>query len=432
MIPKELSIVGELLLDPKNPRHPEITSQAELVQHFSRDNRTYTLAKDILENGLSPIESLMVFQDGDDYIVLEGNRRTAAVKLLNNPDLAATASRANKFKELMKGNTFKIPKRAACIVAPDRSSASLWLTRRHGGRLAGIGTVPWGAIQRERFDVALGNPGQYPLAMAVLDGLALTISDDFPISIFSRLIKNPKVRKKLGISLKDEELVIKSNKSKIKKILKSIVSDIDAGEIGTARIETSELQIKILNDTITGLGIDLGDEGSDQEADDDGTGVGKDEKSGKKTSEKSPKPRSTVAPKNFKPVPVHAKTLKILNELKAVNVNRHPISSAGAFRAFIEIAGLGYRQKKTGKKHDKKTKLDAVLGDINKYMMANSILGASDLKRLNQFKSSLDNPTSKDALNATLHNPQYTVDPESLRTAWDDMTPFISKLLDEI
>ena len=197
--------------------------------------------------------------------------------------------------------------------------------------------------------------------MAVLDGLALTISDDFPISIFSRLIKNPKVRKKLRISLKDEELVIKSKKSKIKKILKPIVSDIDAGEIGTAKIETSALQIKILNDTIAELGIDLDDEGSEEKAEGDGTGGEKNKKSGKKSSEKPAKPRSTIAPRNFKPVPVHAKTLKILNELKAVNVNRHPISSAGSFRAFIEIAGLVYRQKKIGKNYDKKTKLDTVL-----------------------------------------------------------------------
>ncbi len=440
MDPKDLSIVGELLLDPKNPRHPEISSQIELIRYFSRDTKILALAKDILENGLSPIERLLVFKDGDDFIVLEGNRRTAAVKLLTNPDLAATPSMIKRYKDLVKGKGHRIPQKAACAVSPDRPSANLWLARKHGGLLSGIGTVPWGAIQRERFDVGTGEAGQYPLAMAILDWLVLPISDDFPISTLSRLVKNPAVRKRLGYSLKDGELKISGNKPKLKKILKRISSEINSGDISTATIESAQDQIDIVNRVIIDLGADPNPGGDEKENGKNkegssayhGKGENYEEEKSDKKSDKPQRSRTTVAPKNFKPLPVHPKSLRILNELKKINVNKFPIASAGAFRAFIEVAGLVYRQKAIGKKPDKNTNLEKVLEDINKHMATNSIMSGSELKKMNQFKSSIDSPISKDALNATLHNPQYTVDPESLRLAWDDMTPFISQLLEEI
>tara|TARA_R110000787_G_scaffold153979_1_gene267849 strand:- start:1538 stop:2842 length:1305 start_codon:yes stop_codon:yes gene_type:complete len=434
MTPETLSFLGDLLLDPKNPRHPEISSQPDLIKHFSRDDRTYALAGDILANGLNPLERLMVYKDGKDYYVLEGNRRTAAVKLLHNPNLAASNALITKFKNLKKHSKAKVPKDVECIVSPDRLSANLWLSRKHSGTLGGIGVVPWGALQRERFDVANGKTGQYPFAMAVLDWLKVTLSDDFPISVLSRFVQNPKIRSGLGISIKDGDFVIEKEEKEVRRVLDVIVKQIDDKKIGTATIETSDDQIKILQSTIEELGAKIsGIDDVKLDLDQNKGGQKKGEKNssgGSKTKYK--KPRTTIAPRNFKPVPTHAKTLRVLNELKSVNVNNYPIAAAGAFRTFIEISGIVYRQKKIGKKADKNTKLDAILGDINKYMNDNSLLSAGELKRLNQFKSSINNPMSKDALNASLHNPSYSVDAESLRVAWDDMTPFISKILEDI
>ncbi|HHJ1694425.1 TPA: hypothetical protein ACQGUE_006064, partial [Pseudomonas aeruginosa] len=46
------------------------------------------LAEHIAENGLDPTELQLVTPDGDgNYIVLEGNRRLTALKLLQKPDL---------------------------------------------------------------------------------------------------------------------------------------------------------------------------------------------------------------------------------------------------------------------------------------------------------------------------------------------------------
>ena len=84
-------LVTSLLLDPQNPRIPELASEptqrvivAELVTHDS----VYELAKDIADLGFFPNELLVGIQSDGKDTILEGNRRLAALKLLISPELA--------------------------------------------------------------------------------------------------------------------------------------------------------------------------------------------------------------------------------------------------------------------------------------------------------------------------------------------------------
>jgi hypothetical protein len=80
-----------LLLDTLNPRHDPVEGQpqaiAALLDHKGAP-QTLRLAEDIAEHGPSPIELALVVPEGNLFIVLEGNRRVAAMKLLKNPALA--------------------------------------------------------------------------------------------------------------------------------------------------------------------------------------------------------------------------------------------------------------------------------------------------------------------------------------------------------
>lgn len=90
--------VTRLNLDTKNPRHPEQDSQREILQWMTQGTgrigeKLLILAADIAANGLNPAERVMVSIDktkSDEYIVIEGNRRVAAIKLINNPDLVSS------------------------------------------------------------------------------------------------------------------------------------------------------------------------------------------------------------------------------------------------------------------------------------------------------------------------------------------------------
>jgi len=79
------------LLDPDNPRLPDGTSNDReainrlLVEGYSQ---MLALARDLAERGEgNPTELPILVKDGSKYVVLEGNRRFATLKLLADPKL---------------------------------------------------------------------------------------------------------------------------------------------------------------------------------------------------------------------------------------------------------------------------------------------------------------------------------------------------------
>ena len=66
--------IGQLMLDTKNPRHGELDSQRAAIESLiaSQRQKLVVLANDILKNGLSPIERLMVLKKNKNgYTVVE-------------------------------------------------------------------------------------------------------------------------------------------------------------------------------------------------------------------------------------------------------------------------------------------------------------------------------------------------------------------------
>lgn len=93
----------DVLFDPKNPRlgGSSITDQPKLQAilmgepHFAN-----LLIESFLENGFIEYEPLVVRQSGDKYVVIEGNRRLAAVKhILSHADQYPKAT-VNELKEV--------------------------------------------------------------------------------------------------------------------------------------------------------------------------------------------------------------------------------------------------------------------------------------------------------------------------------------------
>ena len=95
--------VGSLLLDSKNARIPagrRSDDERALVHELVEREDVRGLGASIAKLGLFPNERLVVMPQGRRYVVLEGNRRVAAVKLLINPELAATDAEVKYFRGL--------------------------------------------------------------------------------------------------------------------------------------------------------------------------------------------------------------------------------------------------------------------------------------------------------------------------------------------
>ena len=94
----------------ENYRFEPLSSQKEATDKMVEDqgDKLYSLVDDIVTNGLSPVDLIIVTpnEDNSKYIVLEGNRRITSLKLLNNPTLVDDkyVSLRKKFQKLQKEN----------------------------------------------------------------------------------------------------------------------------------------------------------------------------------------------------------------------------------------------------------------------------------------------------------------------------------------
>ena len=101
MAPKNLKI-DQLKLDLLNPRIRNAANQHEAMQQIidEQDHKLANLAEHIVDNNsLNPMDRLLVLKDPDGkYVVLEGNRRALALKLLSNPAASAAFRYVRRFK----------------------------------------------------------------------------------------------------------------------------------------------------------------------------------------------------------------------------------------------------------------------------------------------------------------------------------------------
>jgi hypothetical protein len=149
--------IDELNLDLGNPRNNRSRSHREALQQILDDQRgkLVTLAKSIVSEGMSPIDRMLVVREDGELVVLEGNRRLAALKLLSNPrqmdglNVPAAISRAiTKLAETFDPSSVEP---LDCFEVEDRASASSWIHLRHTGQNGGKGVVDWSGLQASRF-----------------------------------------------------------------------------------------------------------------------------------------------------------------------------------------------------------------------------------------------------------------------------------------
>ncbi len=139
-----------LHLDPKNPRlGREHTSRAprEILQYLFDHDKVIEVAESIATRGFFANEPLLAVKENGRFVVLEGNRRLAALKVLREPALID-----GKFRRQIERLTRRIldPSLIATVpvtIAPDRKSTD----RQIAGRHVGTPVLAWRAENRASF-----------------------------------------------------------------------------------------------------------------------------------------------------------------------------------------------------------------------------------------------------------------------------------------
>lgn len=147
--------ISNLKLDLYNPRLPKSKQgkdEKTVIEFMLLEAATLELMLAIAENGFFAGELLLVVKDETEngkYVVIEGNRRLTAVKLLHNPEL--TSVKKVTTKEIIDNAKFK-PTELPCLIFEDKNDILRYLGFRH---ITGIKS--WRLLEKARYLYDLRN-----------------------------------------------------------------------------------------------------------------------------------------------------------------------------------------------------------------------------------------------------------------------------------
>lgn len=250
--------IKNLSLWDENARFPDKyfnKTEKELVEYFlsKKDFKLAELAEEVVnEFDLPQLEKLVIYELNGKNIVLEGNRRLAVYKLLDNPELTDNAKLKNKLNGLKSRIKINDNFKLECLITKDKDQGLRYIDRKH---LRGNNEVSWGDNERAHHNARRGNASQKELLKVAI---TKRIKDlDFPeelkeqvlghgfVTTFWRLIEQNPAWSTFGFNLDDNgELQTKDKEFDEK--LKVIIFDVlQKGKFNNklfSRLNTKEIE----------------------------------------------------------------------------------------------------------------------------------------------------------------------------------------------
>ena len=448
----ELSI-DELLLDQDNPRLGSVNSQSEALEAIVHLNEAHfrNLMLSIKNNGLDPGDSLYVIEadGGDDFVVLEGNRRLSALLVLSNQNVLDGTEVPDTIKKSLGraaagfDRTNVEPLR--CVQFQHRQDANEWIYRRHTGTADGEGRIQWGPLEVQRFsgdrsvlDVIdfVGRNADYSN-----EEWASTkeVIESRKSSNLARLLESGYGRKHIGITVSkagDEKTPqLKSDPNWALKVLRRIIEDVRDGIVDSRDLNKSS----DIEAYFKGLPNDLQPQTTKQSKarafkDIDlkpraqhGTTDSKE----KAKSKRTPGPRKTLAPKRHPfNIPNSTKGETLLREAGNIDADKFTLSAAFILRAFVELSINDYmaanklpKGKKNKSGNTVSLDLSAKAVNVVDHIVSKGAFTRNDLRAFEKRLLTRTSVTSIQSLNGFVHNKFEIPTADALRSGWDSSVP---------
>jgi hypothetical protein len=440
--------IDQLDLDLVNPRISKASSQHEAMQRIidDQDIKLANLAESIVDEGLNPMDRLLVIKSEENagkYTVLEGNRRTAVLKILKNPasvtGLEMRPALQKRFEKLAQSFDVKDIEPIACFEVATRAEGSTWIEQRHSGEDEGRGIVHWSGVASSRFrgrDPALQALDFVRQHAKLTDDQKKLLDGRFPITTLDRLLSTPGVRSKIGYDIKDGKLLTSLPPEEAIKPLVRIVLDLAEKRINVTKLKLKPQQVEY----VSGLGA----ADSPNLSKKTGTlrpveGISEHDFSrggqaqSKKARSSHPAPRVAVVPKACRLNINNAKIAEIYNELRSLRLDKYPHAIAVLLRVLLETSVDHYLTKATiplivaTGGGDKDKNLRKKVEETIENMIANGAAKkdfAGVLKGINDK----NHPLSVDLLHSYVHNRFFSPAERDLTAAWDNAQPLFERI----
>lgn len=420
-----------LHLDPQNPRHDAIADENEIIAHLYRQERVLGMAKNIAKLGaISPMERIGVIEMPDNpghFVVVEGNRRACALRLLHDPKKAPTPAARTAMQHLAEASS--IPGQVPVVVFKDRPTSKPWIGLRHNGEQAGAGVRKWNSTQKARHD-KVDNPNQ--LALAVLDraeaGAWVTPQERKQVGLttLTRYLKNKVIRAMLGLG-DARDLEYTHDPAQVDAALQRLVRDAlppanknQEPEVNS-RTNISDRLAYVRK--LQAAGVTPRTPLAEAVRPPPVARV----LPGKRRSARNPANRPRVVPSDFVVKNRDPALLRVLNELRVDTVD-HEFTVNFLLRAFIERVLVLYAKKHGF--HQPGLPDHMLVKKCTEHLEANGV-HENETKNMRTAASNKDVPFSLHTLGAAVHG-GHTPFPKTLNAVWENWAPALTLMLDRI
>lgn len=431
--------ISSLLVDTENYRFEPVQGQKEAIDVMVKDQKEklYALAVDILQKGLNPTDLPIVTPapgDPSKYVVLEGNRRLIALKILQTPDLIDDDKQKNlrkKFNDLHNEYKDNLPEHIESAVVKNREEAEPWIALKHMDT-KGEGTIKWTSQQKQRYLAKLkGTPAPSIQVLDILRNSPETPKElkerlgEVPRTNLDRLIADPKFRKTFGIDV--DKGVLRSNFAKKDVIggLIAVVQNLLDGDVTVKNIYKKEDRANYIKNLPEDSKPDL--KNTVERPWQYSVSASASTVATKK-KRVQPRLRRSMIPRDCEMDIDNPKINAMYHELQRLRTDEFTHVASVSLRVFVELSADCYieRNKLEGVHIDSSliSKILAVANDLEKRGLASKHV----CKGIRSAMSAEHNVLGTKTLNAYIHNPDFSATPTDLIVAWDNIQKFMEKL----
>lgn len=429
--------LDELQFDLNNPRFDRLNNEREALEKIvsSQGSKLVNLAEDIVNEGMSPAHRMLVMRSpgkGDTgHIVMDGNRRLAALKILTNPSALDGMNGVGdvtkqKLRKLAKEFDLSEVQPLDVFVCKDEAQARHWIEAIHTGENEGRGVVSWDGIATARYRGKNAS-------LKVLDFVKATgkLTEDeasqlerFPITTLDRLLGTPEIRERLGLALENGDLLSDLPQSELVRPLKKIVLDLAQKKITVSHLKKKDDRtsyVESLNKVLPDLSKRTG------------SAVPLDRISAHAQAASHHKPganaqaRSLLGRKALIPPQsqchlniTNEKLQQICKELRKLPLETYPITIAAVFRVFLELSLDHYGTEKRVAGYSTDGKLKDKIEKIAADLIANGV-NKRDLQEFRSLASNRNKVLSIDRLHGVIHSRYSLPTPNELRSGWAEV-----------
>ena len=415
-------------------------------------NYFWGLMESLLDDGYSPTENIVVLNVNGKYVVKEGNRRTASLKLIHgltkNVELPEhIQERIDKLPNTWKADNSTIP----CVVYPAKDAVFVdKLVARTHAKGDTAGRDKWNSVATARYardQLKKSEPGLDLLEAYLVKGKNLNSqqaerwSGEYPLTVLNEALQ------KLAPILKAKAAgdLASSYPGKNKKLFDSVLFDIGTGTLGFKEIRnTSQSWVTAYGLAVPNTGGKPGG-GPGGTGSSGGTGAAVSGSAGAKGKGGSTKAHPSNDPKSVRKKlsafivkgTGRDKIATLLKEIQTLKLETHPHAFCFLLRSLFELSAKAYcadHKKNGGPDPKKKDGSDKTLAELLREIVKHLTNNGADKAKVKMLHGPITE-LSKNAgllsvtsMNQLVHHSSFSVSPPDICILFGNVFPLLEEM----